>query len=194
MPKKVKKGQHKILAEAVGEKYHTIYSYWKHGKLDPHIRAGKYDIPALKDALPKIINRKYQQNREKQWNKTSQPAPPNTEDEVKTYLDETIGDLSSLHLNELQRRNELEKLLMAQIKRKQAENDLIELAAAQKTIELILSTTINQLESLATKTSPLLSVESDSFECQQILNKEVDFIRNQIITDLKKISGGEYVS
>lgn len=165
---------------------------------------GTYDLEAVKKAAKKKINRKYQKNRERQHEKKVKPGSnvlnqsqtddPKTEKEVRDYLNKTVKDLSLLDEDDLRKFNELEKLLMARIKRNEAESNLILVGTAQKTIEIILSTVVNQLESLAVKTGPLLSVESDIFECQQIINKEVDFIRKQIITDLKTVQGGNYVS
>jgi hypothetical protein len=118
--KPLKKGQIKEFSEFINEPYQTVYQWYVTGKLNEFIKNKKIDFESAKNNIQNKINRKRQLGRKPKIDK-----PLQTAEEVKSYLDETIGDLAQLDLYELQRRNELEKLLLARIKREQLEEDLI---------------------------------------------------------------------
>lgn len=211
-PPPISKGQHELLAKCLSKPDATVRKQYTRGKYNQYIQDGQYDLEAIQSNLSKIFQPQSRHARKSQPGKKDNPekkskvskktepknhkplSPLADENEVKNYLNETIGELCFLEINELWRRNELEKLLMARLKRHKEEHRLIEIDTATKTIELILSTAINNLESLGVKAGPLLAVENDAFECEQILNKEMDFIRNQIISDLETVKAGKYVS
>ena len=192
--KYLKRGQHPILASYVGKPATTIRRYYSDGKLDSFIRPdGTYKLEAAKEWIAGGINKKYQMIREKQWedksesskesiqeSKPGSKSEPATEDEVKSYLDETIGYLSTLDLNGIVLRHEFEKLLMAKIKRRQVELTLIEAEAIIRECFAIGQALREGLESISERCAALVAVESDQHQCREILYRE----HNQLLTDI----------
>ena len=130
-PKKLNRGELVSFARYIKKPESTVRWWYKNGKLNEWIKGGKIDIEKATEGIHKKISPKQQQSQNIRWGKEQkQPPPeppqPETEDAVRTYLDETIGELSQLDIYELQRRNELEKLLLARLKRRQAEDELID--------------------------------------------------------------------
>ncbi len=120
------------LAKAMNVSEKTISEWKKRGKLKGLIRNGKVNKEKALEVLPGRVAPIQQASQNIRWGKEQKQPPPHepdqpeTEAEVKTYLDENIGELSKLDIYELQRRNELEKLLLARLKRKKEEGELID--------------------------------------------------------------------
>jgi hypothetical protein len=100
-------------------------------------------------------------------------TPPETEAEIKSYLDESIGDLAGLSIGELQRRNELEKLLLAQIKRRKESGELIDAELVERQAFEAGRSIRDAVQAIPDRTAPLLAAESEPFQIKQILNKEI---------------------
>lgn len=121
------------LADMMGVKKSTVSDWKRQGKLKGLIRKGKVNLDKAAEVIPGRIAPKQQRSANIKHGKVAQPPKPTdienpeTEEAVKSYLDETIGDLAQLDIYELQKRNELEKLLMARIKRNREEGELVPL-------------------------------------------------------------------
>ncbi|MFW5931183.1 MAG: hypothetical protein ACOCQI_05460, partial [Desulfosalsimonas sp.] len=140
---------------------------------------GKVNITKAKKELSNRIAPKQQQSINARWGKNQikqKVEAPATEEEVEGYLNETIGDLAKLDIYELQRRNELEKLLLAQIKRRKESGELMEAEGAQKAAFEAGKAIKEQLAAIADRTAPLVAAESKDFECKQIIMKEIGYI------------------
>lgn len=103
--------------------------------------------------------------------------------DVKQFVHDVVVDLAGLPLSELQRRHELEKLLIRQIERRTLENDYILAVDVDKQAFDAGLQIRESLESIPVRIAPLLAVESRRFECQQILEKEI----NHILINLSNI-------
>ncbi len=196
LPPPISKGQHELLAKCLGKPDATIRKQYTRGKYNSYILDGQYNLEAIQSNLSKIFQpqsrhaRKSQpvkkdatENKPKASKKTETKkqkphSPPVDESEVKDYLDETIGELHSLGIDELWRRNELEKLLMARIKRKAAEGQLIDVGVVEREAFSAGLTIREGLESIADRCAPLVAATSDQFECREILAKEINHILN----------------
>jgi len=137
--------------------------------------------------IPKRISPKQQQSINKRWGKITESLEPDEAKAVEDYLSLSVEDLSKRSLPELQRFNELEKLVLARIRRGREENTLIEVERAADIIEQILSIMINVLESLPVRCGALVAAEPEAFECQQILEKEINFMRRQAVESMKNL-------
>ena len=146
---------------------------------------------ALKE-LPGRIAPKQQQSQNIRWGKgNGRPRDAKldaTKEEVKTYLDEAVGGLLDLDIYELQRRNELEKLLLAQIKRRRESDEVVdaeEVATAAFNAGKLVK---EQCLAIAERVAPLVAAESDMFECKQILLKEINFVLESLSKSIGEMS------
>ena len=179
--KRSKFGLKKDLAKLMNVTPQTVTSWIKSGKCDDLIRKkdGKVNLTKAAEVLPGRIAPKQQASINARWGKEQQAPPPDTpatEAEVQDYLNESIGDLARLSISELQRRNELEKLLLAQIRRKKEDNELIDAAGAKKAAHEAGKHIKDQCTAIADRCAPLVAVEPDSFECKQIIIKEINYV------------------
>jgi len=182
---------YKQLADEMGVTPQTITAWKKAGKLKGLIRNGRVNKDKALETLPGRIAPKQQQSQNIRWGKEQKPPAqnPETEDEVKTYLDETIGDLARLDIYELQKRNELEKLLLQRIKRKKEEGELIEreTVEADWTQHIIAAKT--KILSIKSRTANILS---DYIQDKTVLHSAlsaVDECVREALTELAE--GGE---
>lgn len=184
----MKHGEHVELGRYLGKSAASIRKMFARGKFDGLINPDRtYKKKAIKTKFPKLFNLKYQHNAQQQGRKKKaslsayQPVkppvtPPEKPEDVAGYLNETIQHLSELSEDELRKRNELEKLLMAQIKRKQAEGGLIESDKIEQAAFKAGLQIREGLEAIVERCSPLLAGESDAFQCKEILFREINFI------------------
>jgi len=177
-----KYGTPKQLAEAMNVKPATVYTWRKKGKLDGLVgEDGLINLTMAKKLLPGRISRKHLESGNARWKKPVLGAPDQhanleTPEQVTGYLNETIGDLSRLDLYELQRRNELEKLLLAQIKRRKESSELVEVEAVKKAAFDAGKLIKEQCLAIADRTGPLVAAEPDSFKCRELIIREVNYI------------------
>lgn len=175
-------GTQRQLAKEMGVNETTICKWKSAGKLKGLIRKkdGKVNITKAKKELPGRVAPKQQQSQNIRWGKEKKQPPdekaPETEEEIRSYLDESIGDLARLSIFELQRRNELEKLLLAQIKRRKESGELVDAAAVEKKAFEAGKTIKESCVAIADRTAPLVAAEDDSFQCKQILLQEINYI------------------
>lgn len=105
--------------------------------------------------------------------------------DVKAFVHDAVLDLSRLPLAELQRRNELEKLLIRQIERRTLENEYILAVDIEKTAYDAGVQIREQLESLPVRLGPLLAAENDAWECQKLLDSEIYHVLMNLYNNLK---------
>ena len=125
-----------------------------------------------------------------------QPPPeqaPATEEEIKTYLDETVGDLAQLSIFELQRRNELEKLLIQQIKRRRESGELIEAELVEKEGFEFARAVRDQFTAIPDRLAAVLAAEKDQFKVRQLMIKEITHVLEYVSKALKE-RGEKYES
>lgn len=178
-PPPINPGQHDLLAAATNQAPATVRKQYTRNKYDYYIQDGQYDIDGIKNNSAKLFQvKKRGGNKAKTVKKATKDNlnSPETKEEINQYLDENIGDLSTLAIDELWRRNELEKLLMAQIKRRVAENQLIDADVVKRESFADALLVREQLESIPDRCAPLVAASSDQFECREILAKEINYI------------------
>jgi hypothetical protein len=193
MAKKTEWGTQAELARRMNVSPKTIAAWKTRGKLKGLIRKkdGKVNLTRAVNILPGRVSPKHQQSQNARWNKQQKQPPkqdnPETEEEIRSYLDESIGDLAQLDIYELQRRNELEKLLLAQIKRKHQSAELVE-AEQIKTRAFEAAKAIKEsCIAIADRTAPLVAAEGEAFACKQIILKEVNYILEDLSQKLEVV-------
>lgn len=167
----------------------TVANWKRNGKLVGLLDDdGRVNITRALKELPGRLSQKHKQSVEQRWHKEKgkETKQEMTKDEVSTYLDETIGELSKLDIYELQRRNELEKLLLAQIKRKRESRELVEMEAVNRQGYEAAKAIKDQCSAIPDRVAPLVAAESNIFACKQIISKEIDYVLENISSKLEK--------
>lgn len=169
----------------------TVARWKKTGKLNGFMNEkGKINITRALKELPSRISVSHKQSADIRWKgRQDKTAESMSKEEVSSYLNETIGDLSKLDIYELQRRNELEKLLLAQIKRRRESGELVEVEMVERDAFNAGKAIKEQCLAIADRTSPLVAAESDIFKCKEIIVKEVNYILESLASILGAGSG-----
>ena len=163
----------------------TVARWKRLGKLDGLINEkGKINITRAVKELPNRTSLKHKQSAEARW-KGKKKSSEVTKEEVDGYLDETIGDLAKLDIYQLQRRNELEKLLLAQIKRKRESGELVEVEVINRQGFEAGKAIKDQLSAIPDRVAPLVAAETDTFECKQLMIREIDYVLEGLHDKLK---------
>lgn len=165
----------------------TVYKWKRAGKLDGLMNSkGQVNLTRAAKELPGRVSPKHQQSINQRWHGDKERGKADiSQDEVNSYLDETIGELSKLDIYELQRRNELEKLLLAQIKRKRESGELVEADLINRQGFEAAKAIKDQCSAIPDRVAPLVAAESDIFQCKQIVIKEIDYVLENIAEKLK---------
>lgn len=126
--KKLNHGELAAFARHINEPADKIRRWYRNGKLNEWIKGGKIQKEKAAAGIYQKISPKQQQSQNKRWGKEQTPPQPTDpmQAEMESYLEEDGENLSGMDIYELQRRNELEKLLKARIERKQKQGDLLE--------------------------------------------------------------------
>jgi hypothetical protein len=173
----MKTGNQSDLARLMGVDKSTVTTWKKRSKLNDLILPdGRINLTKALKVLPGRISPKQQTSVLQRWKKSPAAGSSATKKEIKSYLDESMGDLSKLDIYELQRRNELEKLLLAQIKRRDLENKYLLVEDVKKTIAEMAVYFKDACQSIPDRCAALCAAEDDPFQCKQILIQETRWI------------------
>ncbi len=159
------------LAELMNVARTTVYKWRKSGKLHGLIDAdGRIsDLDEAARVVPGRIKPKQQAAIRTRWKKTAEPS----ESEIQQYQALTNEELHELPIFELQRRNELEKLLLARLKRGEMEKTLIPADAVRRDAAECALLIKSTLESLPNRLSALLAAETDPDKIRKMLKTEM---------------------
>jgi hypothetical protein len=184
MTKKQKKrtGSLAELAELMGISRSTAYRYRRTGKLHGLLDAdGRItDLDAAAKTVAGRIKPKQQISANRRWKKENSPEP--SEKEIRQYQKMTDADLEKLDIYELQRRNELEKLLLARLKRAEIEGTLINAETVKSQAAGCALTVKNGLAGMPDRLAALFAAETDAGKIRKMLKTEI----NQCLVEISK--------
>lgn len=173
-------GELAALARYLGEPADKIRAWRKRGKIEKFITNGRIDKETAAAEIHAMIAPRQRMSAEARWHKNRNidhaHHAPETEAEITDYLNRTVGELSELPIYELQRFNELEKLLLARLKRQREDGELIPAEPVQRAAYDAGKKIKEQIASVADRCCSLVAAENDPFECKQILQKEINYV------------------
>jgi seryl-tRNA synthetase len=189
MKKPLHRGQLLAFANHIGQDRHKVKRWRNAGKLDEWIRSdGTLDIEAAARGINAKVAPRQQAAANARWKKTGKSIPKKdeTESALKKYLKETLGDIEQCDFSELQRRNELEKLLLARIKRGEIEKELVPLSKVKKQATECAMTAKSQVVALPDRFAAILATVNDPFEIRRIMKAEVRHILETISSGIEE--------
>ncbi len=188
MKKKLKRGELVDFARYIDEPADKIRAWHRRGKLNDFIKNGRIEKESAAAEIYNRIAPKQQQAQNKRWEKQPE-MQPETEAEVQDYLNETIGDLAQLSIFELQRRNELEKLLIQQIKRRKEAGELIEAEAVEREGFEFARAVRDQFTAIPDRLAAVLAAETDQFTVKQLMVHEINHVLEYVSKTLSEKGG-----
>ena len=176
--KKLKHGELNRTAKALGRNITTVSKWWKTGKLNDVIKAGKIDLDRVEEAVKANTDVIRQRNANRaisshvRGSKPAPEVPPMDDDELEQYANKKgIPSFSDSQRAKMAYEAKLKELDYAERKKMlvpAAEVEKRSFAAGQHIREA--------LESIADRCAPLVAAESGQFECREILAKEINYV------------------
>ena len=158
------------LARMMDLKESTISSYKRKGFLDGcFLPDGRLNLTKAQAAIKNHVNPKAQAKTNERWEKAVEP-------EVAAYIDASLDEIRELPLPELVRLNELEKLLIQRIKRRDLEKEFIPFEKVDKKADAAGRQIRETLEGIGARLAPLVAAQADPWDCQKIIDDEINFI------------------
>lgn len=190
MKKTLDRGEIPKFARFLNEKPDTVRKWWEREKLNDFIADQKIDHEAAAAAIYGRIAPKQQASVATRWKGqqpnqapdppgTGHPLEPEQQDAIDSYLRETLGDVESLDIHELQRRNELEKLLTARLKRAELEKTVVPVAYIKREVGDMCLIIKHGMMSFPDRLSAVLAVEDDPAAIKKTLREECRFLLQQ---------------
>jgi hypothetical protein len=172
MTKPLKHGELTAFARNIGKSFRVVQRWKNTGKLDEYIRPdGSVDIEAAAKNITGKLAPRQQAAANARWKKTKDK--PQDETALKEYLKETLGDTENCDFSELQRRNELEKLLLARIKRAEIEKELVPVKKVMKDWGEIATATKAMLMNLPYRLAAIVATMDGETEIRNLLKAEI---------------------
>jgi len=210
MKKPLDRGEIPKFARFLNEKPDTVRKWWEREKLNDFITDKKIDHEAAAAAIYGRVAPKQAMSVSHRWEKERRqpgPAPdhlepepdrppepttppePEQADAINNYLRESLGDVEKLDIHELQRRNELEKLLLARLRRAEIEKTVVPVAFVQKEVGDMCLIIKNGMMNFPDRLSAMLAVEDDPAAIKKTLKDECRFLLQQFSDEFLEMEG-----
>ena len=192
--KYLKQGELSRLAGVMNEKPATVRGWRRRDKLEEYIDAdGTLDVERAALSVHGKIAPKQQQSVNHRWQEQGAGALVDETTEkgavIADYIKESLGDIEGCDIAELQRRNELEKLLMARLKRAEYEKTFVPVDYVKKEIGDMILIIKNGILAMPDRWAAILAPETDAREIRRVLREEGRALLQQF-SDEFLVSGG----
>jgi hypothetical protein len=179
-----KYGTQRDLAKLQQVRDSTVTAWKKRGKLAGLIRKkdGKINLEKAAEVLPGRISPKQQQSINHRWNKTPQQKKP-TAKEIKEIISKAEINLDA-DLYEGQRLKTVYDAALKKLEYEEKIGNLIDKNKAKLAAAHAGRVIKENLSAIADRVAAICAAESDAFEIKKIIQKEVNFVLENISSGL----------